>query len=103
MATPIRASRGQICAFRLFHHHLSCRLAADSLVEAAAACGIQDSPPGSAALALNARVRDFSPAGLARALEVDKSLLRLRSLRAVPHIVPAQDASVFTSGLLPAN
>ncbi len=103
MATPVRAGRDQVCAFRLSNHHLTSRLPPNSLLEAAAACGIQDSPPGSAALALNARVRDVSPGDLITALETGKTLLRLRSLRAAPHVVPTRDAPVFTSALLPAG
>ena len=57
--------------------------------------------PGSAALALHARVADLAPAELNRALVVDKTLLQVWSTRAAPYIIPTRDAAVFTAGLLP--
>lgn len=49
-----------VIAFRLHAHHLTKRRPADGLHEVAGACGIQNSPPGSALLALHARVQDVS-------------------------------------------
>ncbi len=51
-------------AFRLASHNLTRRLGARSVVEAAAPCGIQETPLGSAALAFLARVEGLSPAAL---------------------------------------
>lgn len=62
---------------------------------------IQDSPPGSALLALNARLRGVSGETLGHALEVEKTLLRTWSMRGAPFIVPTADAAVFTTGVLP--
>lgn len=90
-------------AFRLQRHHLAQRLPAGSLMAAAAVCGIQNSPPGSALLALHARVEGVDAATLDHALLVDKSLLQVWSVRAAPLLVPAALAAVFTRGLLPSS
>ena len=50
-------TREQVVALRLARHHLSERLPAGSAAEAAVV-GLQDTPPGSAALALAARSED---------------------------------------------
>jgi hypothetical protein len=95
--------RDRILAFRLARHHLIERLAARSMVRAAAACGIQETPLGSAALALAARVDRIMPASLDRALRRDRTLVHLWSLRGAPHLVPARDLPVFTAGAMPAD
>src|SRR4051794_20772878 len=96
------ADRGQVQAFRLDSHNLAARLPPGSLISAAA-CGVQNSPPGSAALALHARVTDLAPADIDRALAIDKTLLQAWSLRASPYFFPTRDAAIFTLGLLPAD
>lgn len=98
-----RVSRGQAIAYRLDRHHLAARLPPGSLREAAGACGIQNTPPGSAALALHARVEGLEPDDVARAVVADKTLLQAMSLRGAPHFFPAADAAVFTAGLLPED
>jgi hypothetical protein len=98
---PIDAEKA--LAFRLSGHNLSKRLPLGSLPEAAGACGVQNTPPGSAALALHARVGGLAPADVAYALEKDKTLLQVWSLRTAPHVVPTGDAAVFTGGLLPKD
>ncbi|HYG59337.1 MAG TPA: crosslink repair DNA glycosylase YcaQ family protein [Symbiobacteriaceae bacterium] len=97
------ASRGQVLAFRLDSHHLTERLPPGSLLRAAAACGLQDSPPGSAALALHARVARLTPTDVVRALAVDKTLVTMWSMRGSPYLFPARDAAPFTLGLLPED
>lgn len=97
------ADSDQALAFRLDSHNLATRLPPGSLLPAAGACGIQNTPPGSAALALHARVSELTPTDINRALEVDKTLLQVWSLRASPYIFPTDDAVVFTLGLLPED
>jgi hypothetical protein len=92
----------QILAFRLHAHNLAARLRAGSLLTAAA-CGIQDTPPGSAALALHARLSQLAPEYIDRALAVDKSLIHMWSMRAAPYAFPTTDAAVFTLGVLPTD
>jgi hypothetical protein len=106
LSDTIDASRGQVLAFRLDSHHLAARLPLHagverSLLVAAGACGVQDSPPGSAALALHARVSGLKPADISRAMTSDKTLLQAMSLRGAPLVFPAADSAVFTAGVLP--
>ena len=91
----------QVLAFRLHQHHLADRLPPGSLVAAAGACGLQNTPPGSAYLSLHARISGLTPAEVDANLESDKELLQMWSLRAAPHLFPTCDLDVFTLGLLP--
>ena len=91
----------QVCFFRMEGHNLSRKLPPGSLLEAAGACGIQNTPPGSAALALHARVARVTPGEIDHALAEDKSLLETWSLRAAPTVFPTRDRAVFTQGVLP--
>ncbi len=90
-------------AFRLARHNLSRRLPADEWLKAATACGIQNTPPGSAELAFLARVADFTPEAFNRAIKIDKTLLQMWTMRISPHYFPTRDLAVFTSGLLPLD
>jgi hypothetical protein len=94
--------RDQILAFRLAAHHLTERLDPGSLVEAAA-CGIQETPIGSAAAALVARVDGLTPETLEQAMTSDRSLVGLWSVRGAPYLVPADDLGVFAAGALPID
>ncbi|MGP3912254.1 winged helix DNA-binding domain-containing protein [Nonomuraea sp. 10N515B] len=67
----------------------------------AGACAIQNSPPGSALLALHARVADVTSEEVAQAIEADKTLLQTWCMRGAPFLFPTQDAPVFTMGVLP--
>ena len=97
-----RLDPDHVRAFRLAGHHLAARLPAGSLAPAAA-CALQNTPPGSAALALHARVEGLTPGEFESALVVDKTLFQAWSLRAAPHLFPTADAALFTLGLLPAD
>lgn len=70
-------------------------------MRAAGACGLQNSPPGSATLALHARVAGLTPERMTRALERDKTLIQLWSLRGATWIVPTRDMDLFTLAVLP--
>jgi len=94
-------TREQVLAFRLRSHNLTERLSGSELLTALAACGIQDSPPGSAALSLHARVASLRPEDLDDALLVSKTALRVWCMRAAPYVIPSSDFAVFTTGLLP--
>ncbi len=87
-------------AFRWAAHGLGERPTSSSLLDAAGRCGVQNSPPGAAALALNARVRDLRPGGLEDVVE-KRSLLQTWCMRGSPYLFPATDAAVFTAGVLP--
>jgi hypothetical protein len=93
--------RHRIVAFRVASHNLAERLGPRSLVKAAAACGIQETPLGSAALGLCARVEGLTPAALDGALLRRRTLIHLWSLRGAPYLIPSRDLDVFTAGALP--
>lgn len=97
----IEVSASQVVAFRLAAHHLARRLPGDGLLEAAGRCGVQNSPPGSALLALNARVRGVSVEQMAGAVAEDRTLLQTWCMRGAPYFFPTIDAPVFTTGVLP--
>jgi hypothetical protein len=99
----LQAEREQVLAFRLAGHNLAQYLPPDQLLRAAAACGVQNTPPGSAALALRARVHGLTPGAVERALAHDKTLLQTRSLRTAPYVFPTGDAALFTTALLPQD
>ncbi len=96
-----KVEREQILAFRLAAHHLISRALPEDILEIAGACGVQDSPPGSAALALNARIEGLTLQQLEKCLISDRTLVELWCMRGAPYLVPANEAAVFTTGLLP--
>jgi hypothetical protein len=98
-----RVVREQVLAFRLASHHLARRLPPGSLLPAAAACGVQDTPHATAPLALAARVDGLTPPEVDGALARDRALLAVWAMRGAPHLVPAADAWVFTAGALPGD
>lgn len=100
MTTRVDAER--VTAYRVAAHHLHERLPADAAVDAAGACGLQDSPPGSGLLALHARVDDVGPGTLADAVE-DRSVIHAWSMRGSPYYFPTSDHAVFTTGVLPVG
>lgn len=76
----LSVERDQVLAFRLHSHHLDSRLPVRRLTAAAGACGVQNTPSGSAALALRARVDGLGAADLERAF-ADRALLLVWSVR----------------------
>jgi hypothetical protein len=104
MRTVPSVSAPQAVGFRVAAHNLSSRLPDGWLVEAASVCPIQDTaPPAGAGLALAARVEDLVPAELERALFVERSVVRLHSLRGVPHVSARAEGVVFGPGSLGAD
>jgi hypothetical protein len=98
-----RPDRKQVLAFRLVTHNLTRRLGPRSVAKAAAACGVQETPLGSAAIAFRARVERLTPELLDRALLEDRTLVSLWAMRGAPYVVPAGDLGVFTVGALPID
>lgn len=90
-----------VIARRMRAHGLGERVPVDRLAEVVGACGVQDSPPGAALLALHARVEGLTPEHLDRAITEDKVLVRTWAMRGAPFLVPSADAAVFTTGVLP--
>jgi DNA glycosylase AlkZ-like len=98
-----RVSAEQVVAFRVAAHNLHERLPKDGLIDAAGVCGVQDTPPGNAGVALAARVAGLTPAALEEALLDDRSLLRFLGPRGAAYVVPRDDAAVFGPGALAAD
>jgi hypothetical protein len=90
----VRITRKQALAFRVARHHLAERLDADG-APAAAVVGLQDTPPGTAALALAARA-EVAPDAL-------DELVIVPSIRGAPLAVAPEDLAVFTAGLDPPD
>jgi hypothetical protein len=84
----------QALAFRVTRHHLAERLGPKQ-VEDAAVVGLQDTPPGTAGLALAARA-DAPPEAL-------DELVLVPSIRGAPMAVAERDLAVFTAGLEPPD
>jgi hypothetical protein len=95
--------QARIRAFRLSSHNLTERLGRRSLVRAASACGIQETPLGTAAMAFRARVDGLTPAGIDRSFNRDRTVVHIWSFRGAPYVVPAQDLDVFTAGAMPTD
>lgn len=90
----VTVTREQAVAFRVARHHLAERVGADG-AETAAVVGLQDTPPGTAALALAART-DAPPEAL-------DELVLVPSVRGAPLAVAKRDLAVFTAGLAPPD
>ena len=88
-------------AFRLAAQNLLERADGSGLVDVTGRCGIQNSPPGSALLALHARAQDITQQHLDTAIAEDKSLVQTWCMRGAPYFIPTVDAPVFTTGVLP--
>ena len=87
-------TRTQALAFRVARHHLVTRLDRAE-IDAAAVVGLQDTPPGTAGLALAARA-DAGPDAL-------DELVLVPSVRGAPLAIAPQDLAVFTAGLDPPD
>lgn len=90
----VRLTRREALAFRMARHHLAERLR-PAQVRSAGVVGLQDTPPGTAALALAARA-DVGPDAL------DEFVL-VPSVRGAPVAIAPQDLTVFTAGLEPPD
>lgn len=93
----VTSARGQVLAFRLGRQHLVRRLGAASMADAIATCSMRNSPPGSAQVALLARVDGASEDRVSEALS-DRRLVEVYGPRMVPALVRPQDVAVFTVG-----
>lgn len=97
-----RVERAHVIAYRLAGHGLNKRVRPDELVSVVGRCGIQNTPPGSALIAVHARVEGIEPDSLYNGV-VDRSLLLTWSMRGAPYYVPTVEAGVFTTGVLPTT
>lgn len=91
----------QAIAFRLTSHHLAAPLPLSALGEAAA-IGLRERPPESAALALRARVKELSPDAYERATAAAE-LVATYAMRGAVYVAPRDQAAVFVAGSLPSD
>lgn len=100
----MRISPAQALAFRLAAHGLGERAASpDGAWAGLSTWAVQDSPPGSAALALHARADTLEAGWLDGALHDERSAVALYNPRTATAILPAGEVAVFTRGLLPPD
>ncbi|RDI63883.1 winged helix DNA-binding protein [Nocardia pseudobrasiliensis] len=92
-----------VIVFRLGAHHLTKRQAARELGKVVGACGIQNSPPGAALLAMHARADGVTSETVDKAVADDKELVQSWCMRGAPFFFPRADAGVFTAGVLPTT
>ncbi len=93
----------QIRSFRLRSHHLDRIYGRETLLEAAGACGLQNSPPGAWEAAIHNRIPELGGKELRVVLEENKILLQAWSFRGVPVVFPAEERRTFLSALIPAE
>lgn len=93
----VTTARRQVLAFRLRRQHLVRRLDVARMAEVTAACSVRNSPPGSAQVALLARVNGVSEDRVSAAVS-DRRLVEVHGPRMVPALVPPEDVVVFTVG-----
>ena len=102
MSGTVSITREAAIAARVAAHHLAERLPHDSMARATGACGIQDYPPGSAGLALHARVEGVEPAD-SRPVGDDGPLVAVWGPRGAAHVVPRSEVVLFTLAALPVD
>lgn len=91
----------QIRNFRLRSHHLDRQYDRKKIMEAAGACGMQNTPPGAWEHAMYNRIPKLSKEAMEQYLYKERSLLQAWSFRGAPVVFPAADSAVFLSSLIP--
>lgn len=90
----------QIRGYRLCAHHLENKLPLNRMLEAAGACGLQNTPPGAWQTALFNRLDGCTTDALDNALYSEKTLLQAWSYRGVPVVFPTGQSDVFLTPLI---
>jgi hypothetical protein len=103
MTAAHAVSSDQALAFRLARHHLDERLPLSRLENAVAACGLQDTPPGMAVVALQARVKGLRGGELEDRYGRKGPLAKTWSLRGAPYVVARASFTAFTRGVVPGD
>lgn len=99
--SAVSVGTGEVIGFRLNAQHLISRRPVAELLAVAGACAVPNSPPGSALLALAARVEHVTGERVDHLVGQEKSLLQTWCLRGAPFYFPTADVPVFTTGVLP--
>jgi hypothetical protein len=97
----LRVTRDDALAFRAAAHNLSVRRPVADLHEIVSRAPVRNAPPGTAHIALGARLEGVTKEIVETALLVDKTLIQVWSRRGTPHVILTRDMAVFTTGLLP--
>ena len=90
----------QIRSFRLRAHHLDRKLPAKQMLDAAGACGLQNTPPGAWETSMHNRLDGCTLQSLNNALYHEKSLLQAWGFRGVPVVFPTVESDVFLTPLI---
>src|SRR5215204_641442 len=98
-------SAEQVLAYRIAAQGLAARDADGAAGARATLRGwaAQDSPPGSAVLALHARADGLDAGWIDAALHDDRSAVAVYNPRTATAILPADEVSAYTRGLLPPD
>lgn len=96
----MKITAGQIRGHRLRAHHLDRKYPMDSILAAAGACGLQNSPPGAWETALFNRLDGCTLQALDDAINREKTLLQAWSYRGVPVVFPTGQSAVFLTPLI---
>lgn len=92
-------SYAQIRSYRLHAHSLDKKIPSSRLLDAAGACGLQNSPPGAWETALYNRLEGCTLDFLQDALYQSKTLLQAWGLRGAPVVFPADESDIFLTPL----
>ena len=101
--SSVSVGTAEVIGFRLHANNLLSRRPVGDLLPVAGVCAVQNSPPGSALLALAARVDGVTGEHVDHLVAQDKSLLQTWCMRGAPFFFPTADGPVFTSGVLPTT
>jgi hypothetical protein len=98
--TATALSWEQVRAWRLARHHLAARVPREqTLAVVSGLCGVHAQLMGSAELTLWARVDDFEPDAVARALWEERSLVKTWAMRGTLHLLPSAELGLWLAGL----
>lgn len=90
----------KILSYRLRAHHLDRKLSLNEMIDAAGACGLQNTPPGSWETSLFNRLAGCTTAFLRDALYEEKTLLQAWSYRGAPVVFPLSQSDIFLTALI---
>lgn len=96
-------SHTQIRSYRLHAHSLDKKIPSSRLLDAAGACGLQNSPPGAWETALYNRLEGCTLDLLQDALYQSKTLLQAWALRGTPVVFPTAESGIFLTPLAALN